>query len=207
MRTLLFALFLFLPVVATAQPTGESLLQRAQARFQEAQAIRIEFTQTIASDFGNETFRGTLLVQGTRMRVEAGPQTFVTDGVSTWLYSQTQNQVVINRFIPDQTGINPAALMTTYATRFRITETTRRTQDGTPATVVRLAPTSRNEFFETVTLTLRDRDAQLLAMEMRDLNGTTMRYQIRGLHFNPTVPARSFTFTPPRGAQVIDLRS
>ncbi len=213
MQTLLYRtalLLLVASVLSTGQlfaQDGNALLRRVQARYTQSTSLRADFTQTMTSAYGDEQFSGTLLVQGNRYRVEAGPQQFVTDGRTTWLYNKTQNQVIVNDFVEDETTFSPTGFLTRYGSRYRVSAVTPQTVRGQRHYTLTLTPKSDDEFFDQVKVTMRDADAVVTRLELSDINGTQMRYELRNVQFNPTLSAAQFRFTPPRGAEVVDLRN
>ncbi len=198
-----------LAVLSTGQvhaQTGTDLLQRLQQTYTPSKSMRAEFTQTMSGPYGDETFTGTLVVAGTRYRVEAGPQQFVTDGVTTWLYNATQKQVIVSDFVEDETTFSPTSFLTRYGSRYRVTGVTNATVGGAKHYTLTLVPKSDSEFFEEVKVTMRDRDNVITRIALRDVNSTTMRYDLRNIQFDPAVTASTFRFTAPKGTEVIDMR-
>lgn len=207
-RTLAVALAtVFLAPTVLAQ-SGDALLQRLQTRYRSLQGLRAQFTQTMqAEGTAAQTFSGTLVAQGNRYRVEAGPQTFVTDGRTTWMFDSRRNQVVVNRYVANQTAFSPTTFFGNASQRFRVTNVASSGSGPARTYTLTLAPRNASEMFQNVTLTMRDADNTVSRVEMRDGNGTTMRYELRNLQLNPRIPASTFTFRTPRGAEVVDLRS
>lgn len=207
-RTLAAATAALVLVPTASAQSGDALLQRLQTRYRSLQGLRAQFTQTMQADgSAAQTFSGTLVAQGNRYRVEAGPQTFVTDGQTTWMYDTRRNQVVVNRYVANQTAFSPTTFFGTAGQRFRVTNVASSGNGAARTHTLTLAPRSASEMFQNVTLTMRDADNTVSRVEMRDGNGTTMRYELRNLQINPRIPTSTFTFRAPRGAEVVDLRS
>ncbi len=205
--SLALAFALLAPAVASAQ-TGDQLLARLRSTYSRMTSLSASFTQTMTSPYGGaESFSGTLLSQGDRYRVDAGPQLFVTDGRTTWLHDRRANRVVVNRFVPNQTAFSPTTFLSTYSTRYRVTRVTPSGSGAAKTFTLTLAPKSRSEMFDSVTLVMNDRASTVSRIEMRDVNGSTIRYDLRNVQANPRIPAGTFTFTAPRGAEVVDMRS
>lgn len=192
---------------ASAQ-NGDALLGRIRARYTGLRSLQAEFTQSMTNAYGGrEQFSGTLLTQGNAYRVEAGQQRFVTDGRTTWLHDLTKNQVVVNRYVEDATAFSPQSFLTRYTSRYRVTRVASSGSGAARTYTLTLVPRSNAEMFDQVLLTMRDRDNTVTDLQMRDVNGTQIRYSLRNVRFNPAVPAGSFAYRIPRGAEVVDLRS
>lgn len=207
-RALLFATAALAPLVPASAQTGDQLLARLRDRYTRLTSLRAEFTQTMESAYGGrESFSGTLLSQGQSYRVDAGPQLFVTDGRTTWMHDRRRNQVVVNRFVANQTAFSPTSFFSTYAQRYRVTRATPTGRAPNRTFTLTLVPRSRSEMFDQVVVTMRERDNTVSRLDMRDANGATIRYELRNVQMNPRIPAGTFTFAAPRGAEVVDLRS
>ncbi len=56
------------------------------------------------------------------------------------------------------------------------------------------------------TLYVRSSDAIPTRVRVRDTNGTLHAFDLSRVQLNPSLPASTFAFTPPRGTEVVDLR-
>ncbi len=208
LRVAALAAAVLVPTLPASAQTGDQLLTRLRTSYARMTSMRAEFTQTMESAYGGrETFSGTLLSQGQSYRVEAGPQLFVTDGRTTWMHDRRRNQVVVNRFVANQTAFSPTSFFSTYAQRYRVSQATPSGRAPNRTFTLTLTPKSRSEMFDQVVVTMRERGDTVSRIEMRDANGATIRYELRNVQVNPRIPAGTFTFATPRGAEVVDLRS
>ncbi len=208
LRTLALSALVFAPALPASAQTGDQLLGRLRDRYTRIGTMRAEFTQTMDNPYGGrQTTTGTLLSQGQSYRVEAGTQLFVTDGRTTWLHDRRRNQVVVNRYVVNQTAFSPTSFFSTYAQRYRVTRVVPAGSGAARTYTLTLVPRSRTESFDQITVVMRDRDTSVSRIDMRDANGATIRYDLRNVQVNPRVPAGSFTFSAPRGAEVVDLRT
>ncbi len=204
-----WSLFVVLLALQTVQPTahaqaGTDLLARVQQTYSKAGSFQADFTQSIDGSTGSERVDGTLRVSGDRFSVTAGGQRFVTDGVTTWLHNEATNQVIINDFDSGETVFAPSRFLTDASSKYRVVSST---DAGSGQTDLLLRPSDASEFFDKVTLRVRRSDATVTSIELSDLNGTTMRYSLRNVRMGSRQGADAFRFTPPRGAEVVDLRS
>ncbi|HYE59111.1 MAG TPA: outer membrane lipoprotein carrier protein LolA, partial [Rhodothermales bacterium] len=158
LRVAVLALVLTAPMAVSAQ-TGDQLLARLRQHYARLSSVSARFTQTMSSPYGSsERFSGTLVAQGDRYRLEAGPQVFVTDGRTTWLHDRRANRVVINTYVPNQTAFSPTTFLSTYSSRYRVTRATPSGSGSNRIYTLQLVPKSRSEMFESVTLVMRNRD-------------------------------------------------
>lgn len=211
-------LFLTLAVLLTGQSLigpsaqaqeADALFERLQAKYESIDALRAQFTQTMTSPYADqeETFTGTLIFQQDRYRVETGSQTFVTDGRVTWIYMPVENQVLINDYVEDETAFSLNNFFLNYAENYDITGSDVVQHEGEKHYVLNLKPKSADTFFSDVTIWMRDRDNLVTKLKVTDMNETTMTFTLRDIELNPPLQRDTFSFTPPQGADVIDLRS
>jgi len=210
---LLAALLCALPPAAWAQDDaieeGRSLLRRVQQQYEQADGLRAAFQQETRSPFtdGTAAFAGSLLLRGNQYRVETPQQTLVTDGETLWIYNSSENQVILNQYVNDETIITPDEIFTDYLEQYRIEATRSSERDGTVFTEIDLTADSPDAYYTDVTVRIRRADAILARVTLNDQNGATTVFQLDDVTLSPSIPEGAFTFQPPPDADVVDLRS
>lgn len=196
------------PLAAHAQD-AKQILERLEAKYQATDALRADFKQTTTSPFSDQasTFRGTLLLQGDRYRVETDRQTLVTNGTTTWIYTPAERQVIVSKNVKNETAFVPSEFFYDYRDRFTVRSSRVVEQDGSTYHVLRMRPKKEHSFYRSITLWVRDRDALITRLEVVDANDTQMVFDLRDVEFVPSLSVDAFTFSPPQSAEVIDLRS
>lgn len=168
-------------------------------------SITGRFSQTLSNANGDagKTSTGTLALQAPRQfRWETTApykQTIVADGSRVWLYDPDLEQVTVRRQSSEEAQ-SPLTVLTDLSQLdkgFKVTEQGAR--DGLQW--LRLTSTSKDPQFDHADLGF---DAGGLArMEFKDQLGNTTRIQFAGWQKNAAVPADTFNFVPPQGADVI----
>jgi outer membrane lipoprotein carrier protein len=127
-------------------------------------------------------------------------QVLVGDGQKLWIHDPDLNQVTVKR-IDAAISSTPAALL---AGRDDITKlfTLRDAGAADGLNWVEALPKAQDTGFERVRLGLQGKS--LAAMELHDQLGGRTMLRFSDLKSNAAVPAQSFTFTPPKGADVIE---
>lgn len=205
----LLAVFVLFSGQAFGQsPDASALVKRLEEKYEGA-TLRAEFTQTMSSAYSdlNESFSGTLLLQGPRYRVETRRQTLVTDGDVTWIYNADDNQVLINQNDPSEEGFAIDRLFSDYSERFTVGAVQTEAIAGRQHYVLDLKPRDPASFFERVTVWMRSDDSVISRIRVVDQNETTMLFDLKNVTFEPDLEDSAFRFDPPSGAEVIDLRS
>lgn len=204
-RSLALALGLVVLLAGQAQAQSRAaseVLERVRAAYAATDALRAAFTQEVAG----ARLEGTLLLQGDRYRIETADQVLVSDGRTAWAYSRPDNQVLISRVDDDALALSPNAFFTRYPDEFHVQVRGTETLGGVRHDVLHLTPRQRNAFVREVTLHVRSSDGMPTRARVVDGNGTVMTFTLRNLERNPRLAADAFRFTPPPGAEVVDLR-
>jgi outer membrane lipoprotein carrier protein len=127
-------------------------------------------------------------------------QVLVGDGTRLWIHDPDLNQVTVKR-IDRAISSTPAALLAgkdDITTLFTLRDAG--TSDG--LSWVEALPKAQDTGFEKVRLGLNGRT--LAAMELNDQLGGRTMLRFTDLKANASVPAETFTFKPPAGADVLE---
>ncbi len=127
-------------------------------------------------------------------------QVLVGDGQKLWIHDPDLNQVTVKR-MDAAISSTPAALL---AGKDDITRlfTLRDAGSADGLEWVEATPKAKDTGFDRVRLGLANRT--LAAMELHDQLGGRTVLRFTDLKANATVPADTFTFTPPQGADVME---
>jgi len=207
-RLLIVAIFLGMVDQAAAQ-SADTVFERLKEKYDTIESLRAEFSQTMTSSYMDDevTSKGVLVIQGDRYRVETDGQTLVTDGDVTWVYMPSQNQVLINDHNDDEQTFSINEFLFDYDENFDASDVKTATLGGQKHFVLTLTPKSEDAFFTEATLSMRDSDDVITQLQVVDVNGTTMLFNLENIQLNPTLQDNIFSFTPPQGTEVVDLRS
>ncbi len=177
-----------------------------------AQAGQSDFTQVVTSPpkdgkaARSKTSSGTFAFQrpGRFKFVYQKPfqQTIVADGQTLWLYDADLNQVT-QRAQAQALGATPAALLTSApdlkALRAEFTLESAPTQDGLQWVLAR--PKSKDGALQSVRVGFEGE--QLAALDILDSFGQRSLIRFTDLQAHPALPASTFNFKVPPGADVL----
>ena len=200
MTRLLFILSLLLPF--SAQAGG---VDQLHAFFEKTQSLRADFRQTVVDSQGRKVQEvdGTMQLQRPgKFRWDYNKpyvQQIVGDGEKVWLFDPELNQVTV-RTVDKAIGSSPAALL---AGSKEIEKGFTLKDEGRQDELewVLAIPNDKETGFEKVYLGFQNN--LLKEMEMRDNFGHITVIEFSNLQLNPKLPAKSFSFVPPAGADVV----
>lgn len=177
-----------------------------------AQTGRAEFTQTVTSPPKEGQSARTKQSSGSFEFQRPGrfkfayrkpfEQTIVADGQTLWLYDVDLNQVT-QRPQAQALGTTPAALLASApnlsALRAEFTLESAPEQDGLQW--VQATPKARDGQLKSVRVGFAAE--QLAALDIVDSFGQRSQIRFTGMQVNPALPASTFQFKPPAGADVV----
>ena len=126
-------------------------------------------------------------------------QVLVADGEKLSIYDKDLNQVTVRK-LGDALGSTPAAILfgsNDIERNFALRDT------GVRGGIAWLeaSPKGKDTTFEKISIGFRN--GELAAMELRDALGQITMLEFADVERNPKVDASTFTFTPPKGADVL----
>lgn len=191
-------------LAGVAMAAHAATIDRLRAFVRDTHTARAQFTQTVTGAGGRtQTANGEFLLERPgkfRWTVDKPyKQLIVGDGERVWIYDEDLNQVIVRR-VGDALGSTPAALLAGNED----VERAFTWKDLPPAgglDWLSATPVSKETTFAEIRLGF---DAKgLVALELVDAFGQKSVVRFSNFERNPKLPASSFTFTPPKGADVI----
>lgn len=193
--------------VAHAQ-SADSIVDRLQAKYESIDGLEATFTQTMSSEYldAPETASGKVILSGKRVRIETSRQTFVSDGLVTWLYDARTDEVLINDYVEEEM-FPVREFLFDYEQTYDVLSVEDAVDRGSDVQVVRMRARDETTPYRDLTISVRDLDDVISRIELVDVNETRMVFELEDVVLNPTITSETFTFSPPAGSEVIDLRS
>lgn len=152
----------------------------------------------------NQTFRGVMKVQrpGKFYWETTSPakQTIATTGKTVWIYDPDLQQAV-RQSLDEQVANTPALLLSGNTSQ--IMHAYRVTQPNKTKTYYKLYPKTKDGAFESLTISFGANKAPSL-MILEDSLGQTTYINFKNVKVNPSIPASTFNFAPPKGTDIID---
>jgi outer membrane lipoprotein carrier protein len=196
-----FLLLCGLLVPLTAVANG---IDQFRAFLQATKQARGSFTQTVTAKSGRKPQQSA----GTFAFLRPGKfrwsydkpykQLLVCDGQKLWSYDPDLRQVTVRK-LGQALGSSPAALLAGDALENNFVLV-----DGGTANeleFVEAMPNSKEGTFESVRIGMKDNLPRI--MEVRDNFGQTTTLLLDKFEVNAALPADTFRFTPPKGADVV----
>ena len=167
--------------------------------------LKADFTQTVIGKNGRKPQQSSGIVAISRpgkLRWDIQkpyPQLVVGDGEKIWIYDPELKQVTVRKAGQAISG-SPAALLA-GSNELERDFILKEAGEADGLAWVEATPRQNESGFEKVRLGLAG--SELRAMELHDNFGQTTHIRFSRIERNPALPASTFRFTPPPGADVV----
>jgi outer membrane lipoprotein carrier protein len=207
---------LFLPTIAVAWASWtiaaekpEEILQKVRDKYETITDAEIRFTQRVHFPVGNvdQSVTGTLLMKkGNKYRVDTEDHLIVTDGITVWSYARSQQQVLVDHFKLDEHSLSPDRILRGSGGDLTPAIVGHERLEKQDVVVLKLLPRDESSLLKSLKLWVSEGDYLVRKAEVVDLNGKETVYQVLGIKTNGGISDAKFSFTPPEGVEVVDLR-
>ncbi len=188
---------------------AKDITDHMQRRYEMIDDATAQFIQFVKFGFSNieQTFNGTLTMKKpNKYRIQSEHQTLVTDGLTVWAYSPINNQVVVDTYKENKNSISPDQFVLNLPSDYYATLLgSEKTKDGT-LFILKLVPKDDRSFVKSVKIWVEGSSWTVRKISLNDVNDTETTYTIKELKLNTSVKDTAFTFHPPTGTEVVDLR-
>lgn len=197
--------------VPPGAPVADVLAQRLQTRYDSVKDFTADFSQSYRGGVLRKTTteRGSVQVKKPgRMRwtyKEPEEKLFVSDGARIYLYVPADRQVVVRPMPASSAATNPAMFLIgrgNIARDFRARYTT---VPGAPAGTwsLSLTPIQPQQEYESLIMVVSAETLTLRMLVATDAQGGTSTFTFANVKENVGIPDKSFSFSVPRGVDVI----
>jgi outer membrane lipoprotein carrier protein len=186
--------------------TAQQIIQNVQNVYSGITDAKASFTQTIKYSNSKATSStGTLYIKKeNKYRIETGSQTIVTDGITSWSYSPKKKQVVIDNYKETGNTFSPNKYLFQYPENFYSDLEGTETLGGSDVYVLKLKP-RESGYVKSAQLWV-DKNEWLIKKISIVSDESTTTFTVKNIHLNVGLSDSQFTFTPPEGVEVIDMR-
>jgi len=196
----------------------DGIIDKAVATYNKTRTSKGTFEQMITNPLTGSkvTAKGEFEQQRQPARfafrfVQPKGDMLIGDGKWLWVYlpSSTPGQVI--KVPMTEGGAGSLDLASRFfdspKTRFTITDGGAATINGRATRALTLEPKSSGEPFTRAKVWIDTQDGTLRQFETVELSGITRLVTITAVTPNAAVNAKSFTFTPPKGARIVDQQA
>jgi chaperone LolA len=200
-------IFLFSNLIAGDD--ADKILRNIQKKYESWNDATISFTQQVlfAVTKSEQSFDGKLIVKkGNKYRIDLEQQLIITDGKTVWSVNKTNKQVMVDKYKDDPKSLTPEKMLTNIPKNYNAAFLNREETGGVDIVVLKLLPKESRSSFRSIKMWVDEDHSVLKKIQIIDASNNTITYAITNLLINSGVKESSFSYQPPTGFEVIDLR-
>jgi len=198
---IVFSLLIFLCCgkLITAQSDPGEFMQVIQERFNTLTDLSANFTQSIN---GSANLTGKVYYKKEdKIRFELTNILIVSDGETNWNYNKKENKVIISSYDDEDAGLlSIERIIFEYPEECELSTYMFENQE-----VLMLVPQTSTFNFNSVKLWIND-DNLISRVLVDDPAAGLVQIDLTNYSVDKNLPDSKFTFTPPEGSKIIDLR-
>ncbi len=200
-----YFLLLFITASVVYPQSANQLIKKLQNKFNSISNFTANFTQNFFGTDGHDQGKssGTIIYQRkNKFIVTLKNQVIVSDGETIWNNDKRFNRVVISTLKDDPTTFSLERFIFDYPALCRIKL---EKDEASREEYLLLTPKDQDMEFKYVKIWLTPDDL-ISKLEVLDLGDVKYFFQFSDHKINQAVSEARFTFYPPKGIKIIDLR-
>lgn len=203
---LFIALILFLSTVNLFSQDAQEIIKNVQNVYNGIADAKATFSMSEKYSSGKSTSSsGTIFIKKeNKYKIKTKSYTIVTDGQTSWSYNVSKKQVVIDNYKDDGSTFSPNKFLFQYPENFYSDLTGEEKVNGKDCYVLKLSPRTKGSVKSAKVWV--DKEASLIRKIYISTSESSKTYTLKTITLNPGLSSSEFTFTPPSGVEVIDLR-
>jgi chaperone LolA len=202
----LFAIFFILSVNYTFAQDAQEIIKKVQSKYNSIKDAQASFSQFVKYSSGStQSSSGTIYIQKEdKYRIESKNEIIVTDGVTSWSYSKKKKQVVIDNYKNDGNTFSPNKFLFNYPENFYSDLDGTETVSGSECYLLKLSPRHKGSVKSAKIWV--DKEENLIRKITINSSESSTTYTLKKITLDAGLSSSKFSFSPPEGVEVIDLR-
>lgn len=199
------AFLIFFVKINYAQDAQE-IIKSVQSKYNNIKDAQASFSQTIRYNSGStQSSSGTIFIQKEeKYRIESKNEIIVTDGVTSWSYYKKKKQVVIDNYKNDGNTFSPNKFLFSYPENFYSDLDGTEVISGVECYLLKLSPRHKGSVKSAKIWV--DKEQNLIRKISINSSESSSTYTLKKINLDAGISSSKFTFSPPEGVEVIDLR-
>ena len=219
MKIMLLAACLYVGTGLFAQPKGmgkndsdaKKTLDAVSAKFKSFKSVTAKFTLKIENSAGKVqgSKSGTVSMKGQKYRIAITGQEIYSDGMNTWTYDKSSNEVQINKFDGSSNTITPQKMLTSFYDKDFLYKSNGDVKlGGKIYEEIELTPVDKSKTFFKVLVDIDKPTKIIRQTKIFEKNGNRYTYSINNINTNANLPDNIFVFNASKypKLEVVDLR-
>lgn len=189
--------------------TGEEAVQKVQDRYDKTKRLSLRFERTFRWKLTDEVqhFEGAFYFKKpNRFRLETSSQVIVTDGKALWIYTPSNQQVLVEPYQKESGMSGLEGFLSAFSEGYVPTYTRDERVKDHLCHVLLLRPKEPDSYIREITAWVDPEIWFVRKIQYVDINGDTTTYELTSLKVDSKLDDGIFVFTVPEGVDVVDMR-
>ena len=202
----ILVLFLCVNILYAQGDDAQDIIKAVQDKYKSISDGKATFTQTYKPSSGkSKTSSGTIYIKKKdKYRIETKGQMVITNGVTSWTYNTSKNQVVIDNYKDNGSTFSPNKFLFDYPVNFYSDLEGEENVSGVECYVIKLTP-RRKGSVKSAKIWI-DKSDDIIRKIRIVSKGSVNTYTLKKVTLDAGINSSKFNFTPPSEAEIIDLR-
>ncbi|MGE5496718.1 MAG: LolA family protein, partial [Syntrophothermus sp.] len=140
-----------------------------------------------------------------KYRIEFKNQQIITDGSTIWNYNKKSNKVVVNELKNEKSVFSFKYLIEEIPSGSKVEAAGQETISGVRCSVIKIIPGQDSQSIKYIKV-WADGSSLIRKIELTDESGLINIFEFFDIKVNSDLPSQKFTFEPPKGSDIVDLR-
>ena len=191
-------ILLFAATFVNAQSSG--YLKSLQKKFSTINDLSADFTE---HTYNKIDYDGKFLYKkGNHLRFELKNLIVVSNGKTNWNFDKRQNKVIITDFdLKNPSAVTLENIINEFPSKCTVTESK---DEGVP--VIELKPKANSGINAQLIKIWLSGENLVKKVSIKSGTGTVLEFSFSNYKINPGLADSEFSFNPPKGAKVLDIR-
>lgn len=210
MRRYVYILFVFFFMSFVYSADVNEIIENIQETYDELDNLSATFRQIDTfrlTGSQSETVGKIYIKDGEKYRFESEDQAIVTDGKTVWTYNSMSKQLLIDHVRKNSGALLPRDMLFKYPKTHHATLLKEEKKNGQTFFLLRLDPKEGvRGFIKSIKIRVKEKNWLIEEIETTDQNGNTSLFKITDINTKKKLEDELFSYQPPEGAQVVDMR-
>lgn len=196
-------------IYAQKDKKATKILEELSRTTESYKTIEVEFLYKMDNDESDihESYKGELLVEGDKYRLNVAGQLVISNGETIWTYIEDAEEVQINSIEEGEEVFTPTNLLDSYTENYKSKLIGEEKREGKNVQIIELTPYKKKNYSKVELVIDKDKN-QMISFSIFDDNDSIYTYVIT--KFIPDFPLKGneFIFNPEDypDVEIIDMR-
>jgi outer membrane lipoprotein carrier protein len=204
-KTVIIFILVIFAIPLFAQDAQE-IIKNVQDKYKDIKDAKATFSLSESFSGGKSSSAGgTIMIKKeNKYKIKTDKFILITDGSTSWSYTPSKKQVVIDNYKDDGNTFSPNKYLFNYPENFYSDLSGEEKVNKKDCYVLKLTPRNKGNIKSAKVWV--DKTESLIRKITITTSESTKTYTLKTITLDPGLASSEFTFTPPSGVEVIDLR-